>query len=133
MDVVYFSNVSENTHRFVQKLDRPAFRIPVQAGDLLLATRPYILVTPTYGAGKLGGAVPKQVVKFLNDERNRTLLRGVIAGGNTNFGSAYCLSGEIIAAKCHVPLLYRFEVFGDSEDVSNVQTILTQLETETTA
>ncbi len=27
--LVYFSSVSENTHRFVQKLDLPAVRIPL--------------------------------------------------------------------------------------------------------
>lgn len=114
------------------KLDRPALRIPIRLNDApLVVSEPYVLVTPTYGGGNLGGAVPKQVVKFLNNETNRTLLRGVIAGGNTNFGSAYCLAGELIAAKCDVPLLYRFEVFGDSEDVSNALTRITQLEMET--
>ena len=28
-NLVYFSSVSENTHRFVQKLDIPAIRIPI--------------------------------------------------------------------------------------------------------
>ena len=30
----------------------------------------------------------RQVVKFLNDVHNRSLIRGVIAAGNTNFGEA---------------------------------------------
>ena len=77
-----------------------------------------MLILPTYGGGNEGGAVPKQVIKFLNDEDNRALIRGVIAAGNTNFGEAYCIAGDIIAAKCHVPYLYGFELMGTSEDVA---------------
>ncbi|BBI61258.1 hypothetical protein HSBAA_25640 [Vreelandella sulfidaeris] len=45
----------------------------------------------------------------------------MIAAGNTNFGDAYGLAGDIIAKKCHVPLLYRFELFGTDDDVANVR------------
>ena len=117
-DLVYFSSVSENTRRFVDKLGRPAARIPLRAKDpALSATDPFVLVVPTYGGGDNGGAVPKQVIRFLNDQGNRALLRGVIGAGNTNFGTAYCLAGDIIARKCQVPHLYRFELFGTPDDV----------------
>ncbi|MGV1034239.1 MAG: class Ib ribonucleoside-diphosphate reductase assembly flavoprotein NrdI [Microbacteriaceae bacterium] len=120
-DLIYFSSVSGNTHRFVEKLGRPAARIPLHAkDDPLQADEPYVLVVPTYGGGEGSGAVPKQVIKFLNDEHNRSLLRGVITAGNTNFGKAYGIAGDIIAAKCHVPHLYRFELFGTPEDVEAV-------------
>jgi protein involved in ribonucleotide reduction len=116
--LVYFSSVSGNTRRFVEKLGRPADRIPLYAKDApLKATEPYVLVVPTYGGGNGQGAVPKQVIRFLNDEGNRSLIRGVIGAGNTNFGEAYCLAGDIISAKCRVPHLYRFEVFGTEDDV----------------
>ncbi|GHD50391.1 class Ib ribonucleoside-diphosphate reductase assembly flavoprotein NrdI [Mycetocola manganoxydans] len=116
--LVYFSSVSGNTRRFIDKLDVPASRIPLHAKDPALSVNePYVLVTPTYGGGDGKGAVPKQVIRFLNDEGNRKLLRGVIAAGNTNFGSAYGLAGDIISAKCQVPNLYRFEVFGTPDDV----------------
>jgi len=116
--LVYFSSVSGNTRRFVEKLGRPADRIPLHAkDDPLKATEPYVLVVPTYGGGNGRGAVPKQVIRFLNDEGNRSLIRGVIGAGNTNFGEAYCLAGDIISAKCRVPHLYKFEVFGTEDDV----------------
>jgi protein involved in ribonucleotide reduction len=116
--LVYFSSVSGNTRRFIDKLDVPAARIPLHSKDpALTVDEPYVLVTPTYGGGDGKGAVPKQVIRFLNDEGNRKLLRGVIAAGNTNFGSAYGLAGDIISAKCQVPNLYRFEVFGTPDDV----------------
>jgi len=127
-DLVYFSSVSGNTHRFVESLGRPASRIPIYAREeRLTATRPFVLVLPTYGGGNGAGAVPKQVIHFLNDERNRSLIRGVIAAGNTNFGAAYCLAGDIVARKCRVPVLYRFEVFGTPDDREAVQNGLDRL------
>lgn len=120
--LIYFSSVSGNTHRFVQKLGVPADRLPLRTTDeTLLATAPFILVTPTYGGGPEGGAVPKQVIKFLNVLSNRTLIRGVIGAGNTNFHDSYCLAGDVIAAKCRTQLLYRVELMGTPEDVESVR------------
>jgi protein involved in ribonucleotide reduction len=120
-NLVYFSSVSGNTKRFIEKLGMPAQRIPLYPKEEhLVADEEFVLVVPTYGGGNGRGAVPKQVIKFLNDERNRHLLRGVISAGNTNFGEAYCLAGDIISAKCQVPHMYKFELFGTPRDVSRV-------------
>jgi protein involved in ribonucleotide reduction len=130
-DLVYFSSVSGNTRRFVEALGRPAARIPLLPSEgPLSVSDPYVLVLPTYGGGEGRGAVPKQVIRFLNDEGNRSLIRGVIAAGNTNFGEAYCLAGDIVAAKCDVPLLYRFEVFGTPDDVAAVNSGLEEFWTQ---
>ena len=123
--LVYFSSVSGNTARFIEKLGARALRIPLHATDPeLVVDEPYVLVTPTYGGGQgrgvEKGAVPKQVIRFLNDERNRRHIRGVISAGNTNFGEHFCLAGDIISRKCNVPHLYRLEVFGTPEDVDRV-------------
>ncbi len=127
VQLIYFSSTSNTTHRFIAKLEIPALRIPIFAKeDPLIATEPFVLVTPTYGGGHQGGAVPRQVIKFLNNEHNRSLLRGVIAAGNTNFGEAYCIAGPIISAKCKVPYLYGFELLGTSQDVTRVREGLTQ-------
>lgn len=121
-DLVYFSSASENTKRFIERLDRPAVRIPLRprADGLLRVSRPYILVVPSYGGGDKTRAIPKQVALFLNDPRNRALLRGVITSGNTNFGEHFCIAGPLIAAKCRVPELYRFELLGTQRDVERV-------------
>jgi len=123
--LVYFSSVSGNTARFIEKLGKRAVRIPLRPTDPPLhVDEPFVLVTPTYGGGAgrgvEKGAVPKQVIRFLNEERNRRNIRGVIAAGNTNFGDAFCLAGDIIARKCGVPHLYRLEVFGTPDDVERV-------------
>ena len=123
--LVYFSSVSGNTARFIEKLGMPSVRIPLHATDPgVVVDEPFVLVTPTYGGGQgrgeEKGAVPKQVIRFLNDERNRKHLRGVISAGNTNFGEHFCLAGDIISRKCDVPHLYRLELFGTPDDVAAV-------------
>ncbi|MBV4367859.1 class Ib ribonucleoside-diphosphate reductase assembly flavoprotein NrdI [Erwinia phyllosphaerae] len=124
MSLVYFSSQSQNTHRFVLRTGLPCRRIPLDGQ--LRVNEPYILVVPSYGGGTAKGAVPGQVIQFLNDVDNRRLIRGVIAAGNRNFGEAYCLAGSIIAQKCRVPCLYRFELLGTEEDVANVSRGVTQ-------
>jgi len=124
--LVYFSSVSGNTARFIEKLGMPASRIPLHSTQPpLVVDAPFVLVTPTYGGGQgrgeEKGAVPKQVIRFLNDEGNRRHLRGVVSAGNTNFGEAFCLAGDIISRKCRVPHLYRLELFGTPEDVDHVR------------
>ncbi len=124
--LVYFSSQSENTHRFISRLGLPARRIPLDSAQRLQVETPYILVVPSYGGGSARGAVPKQVIQFLNDEANRRLIRGVIAAGNRNFGEAFCIAGDIIAQKCQVPYLYRFELLGTADDIANVRAGVTQ-------
>ncbi len=123
--LVYFSSISGNTARFVDKLGLRAMRIPLHSTEpRLQVDEPYVLITPTYGGGQgrgvEKGAVPKQVIRFLNDETNRDLIRGVISAGNTNFGEHFCFAGDVISRKCRVPHLYRLELFGTPEDVDRV-------------
>lgn len=128
MEVVYFSSATENTRRFVDKLQVHSTRIPLRRDEPTpLVTSPFVLVVPTYGGGEPAMAVPRQVIRFLNEETNRNNLVGVIAAGNTNFGSHYCLAGDIIAQKCQVPVLYRFEILGTPEDVEHVRNVLETL------
>ncbi|WP_413641650.1 class Ib ribonucleoside-diphosphate reductase assembly flavoprotein NrdI [Mycobacterium sp. RTGN5] len=124
--LVYFSSVSENTHRFVQKLGVPAIRIPLH--ERIEVDGPYVLLLPTYGRGRgdsphldAKGYVPKQVIAFLNNPHNRSLIRAVIGAGNTQFGAEYCFAARLVSHKCEVPFLYRFELMGTAEDVEAVR------------
>jgi len=87
---------------------------------------PFILVLPTFADGSGRGAVPKQVIRFLNDAPTRALLKGVIASGNRNFGEHFALAGDIVAKKCGVPLLYKFELSGTDSDLQRVQHGITE-------
>ena len=125
--VVYFSSASENTARFIKNCHLPeaglnVYRIPLRPkSPPLVVHEPFVIVVPTYGGGDISKALPPQVRRFLNDRGNRRLLRGVIASGNTNFGDAFCAAGDVIAAKCHVPFLYSFELTGTPEDMRKVR------------
>lgn len=119
--LVYFSSASENTSRFMERLGLPAIRIPLNERERIQVDDPYILVVPSYGGGGTAGAVPRQVIRFLNDPHNRARIRGVIASGNRNFGEAFSRAGDVIAQKCNVPYLYRFELMGTPHDIDNVR------------
>ena len=100
-DVVYFSSVSENTKRFVDKLEAQSVRIPIRTDEAaeFVHDRDSVLVLPTYGGGNDNSTVPKQVIKFLNNPENRKHIKAVIAAGNTNFGSHFGKAGDIVADK----------------------------------
>lgn len=123
IDIVYFSNYSENTKRFVEKITDAGIRIPIRPGDAgnLAVANEYVLVVPTYGGGSEAPAIPKSVKVFLNNPANRDLLRGVIGTGNTNFGEHYCKAADMISAKTGVPIIARVELLGTPEDVELVK------------
>ena len=123
ISLVYYSNYSENTKRFVEKVTENGIRIPTRPGDArdFTVDGEYILVVPTYGGGNESPAIPKSVKMFLNNPANRDLLRGVIGTGNTNFGEHYCKAADMICNKTGVPLIARVEITGTPEDVELVK------------
>jgi protein involved in ribonucleotide reduction len=127
INIVYFSNYSGNTKRFVEKINDGSFtdyRIPIDSRDSCaypVPTAPYILFVPTYGGGSERSAIPRQVRKFLNVPENRNLLRGVVGLGNTNFGEHFCKAAELISQKTGVPIIARVEIFGTPDDVTKVK------------
>lgn len=126
MHVVYFSSLSNNTHRFIEKLGLKHTRIPYDIEQKINVNTDYVLITPTYsGGGEFkSGAVPKQVIQFLNDSQNRKYCRGVMASGNTNFGDSFAVAGPILSKKLQVPLLFQFELLGTNEEIKQIETIL---------
>lgn len=113
--IVYWSSASGNTHAFVESLGVEALRISKDAGSITV-DKPFVLITPTFAAADGRGAIPKAVTHFLNIESNRRLLRGVIGAGNRNFGEMFCIGAREVAAKCKVPMLYKFELRGSHKD-----------------
>ncbi len=94
--LVYFSSVSGNTHRFVEKLGLPAHRIPLHPKDG--PPRDGRGVRPDGPDLRRGGQRPwcraqagHQVPqRRTQPESHPSVISG---GGNTNFGEAYCLAG----------------------------------------
>jgi protein involved in ribonucleotide reduction len=129
IDIVYFSNYSGNTKKFVERLgDNEAIRIPIDRSDSgITVDRPYVLLVPTYGGGEERAAIPRQVRSFLNVKENRALLRGVVGFGNTNFGDHFCKAADLISAKTGVPVIARVEIFGTEDDLNKVKERLTLL------
>lgn len=122
MKLVYFSNVTENTKKFVEKLDSSfsSIRIPIKDASPFQIGEEFILITPTYGDHEGRGMVPHQVKRFLNNSDNASFLRGVVSAGNRNFGKDFALAGIIISHRFKVPLLHIFELAGETEDVAAV-------------
>ena len=107
----------------MEKINGNSTRIPIDtndSGDLLVSSE-YVLFVPTYGGGSEKSAIPRQVRRFLNNEQNRNLLRGVVGFGNTNFGEHFCKAADIISRKTGVPVIARVEIFGTQDDVNKVQ------------
>ena len=129
LDIVYFSNHSGNTKRFVEKLGQEAIRIPISdPEDPILVQNQYVLFVPTYGGGSEGHAIPRQVRSFLNVASNRDKLVGIVGLGNTNFGEHYCKAADLIADKTGVPIIGRVEIFGTEHDVNTIKERLAMLD-----
>lgn len=129
IDIVYFSNYSGNTKKFVEKFNEDSYRIPIgtRPHTVPVYDREYVLFVPTYGGGEERTAIPRQVRYFLNIKENRNLLRGVVGLGNTNFGEHFCKAAEVISKKAGVPVIAKVEIFGTDEDVKIVKERLEML------
>lgn len=114
---VFYSSKTGNTARLLSHAGLPGLRIPRAVDEPQPEiTAPFILLTPSFGDAAGNGAVPKAVIHFLNAPERRQWLRGVVACGDRNFGSAFAQAGDVIAKKCQVPLLLRVEMSGTATD-----------------
>ena len=97
--------------------------------SLLLKERIVFLGTPI--DDQIANLIVAQLLYLQREDPERDISMyihspgGVITAGNTNFGAAYCIAGEIVARKCHVPHLYQFELMGTPDDVEAVREGLT--------
>lgn len=125
MDLIYFSNISRNTERFINKLEwaeGETFQIPLRPKyeQMFTTQTDYVLFVPSYGDATRGH-VPPQVVKFLSNPENRKHCRAVIGSGNINFGAEYAKAGHTVAKNLNIPLLYTYELAGTTTDVEKVK------------
>lgn len=126
LQIIYFSNITNNTAKFVEKLEWDnVLRIPIQGQLETIPDSPYVLICPSYGSLR-SGHIPRQVKRFLAQPEAVEQLKGVIGTGNINFGEEYTLAADRISQKFNIPILYRLELAGTSIDVEKVKTGLNQ-------
>ncbi|WP_068776908.1 class Ib ribonucleoside-diphosphate reductase assembly flavoprotein NrdI [Paenibacillus sp. FJAT-26967] len=118
MLIVYDSRTG-NVQRFINKLSMQAVRIE----EDLSIQEPFVLVTYTTGFGQ----IPARVMDFL--KRHSSLLRGVAASGNLNWGQSFAMSADRISSAYGVPVLAKFELSGTSGDVERFHEGVQHLET----
>nr|WP_307860511.1 class Ib ribonucleoside-diphosphate reductase assembly flavoprotein NrdI [Paenibacillus cisolokensis] len=119
LPIVYYS-LTGNVRRFVEKTGRRAYQIPE------IVAEPYILVTPTIGFGE----IPEPVTEYLREYGG--WLRAVAVSGNRNFGPLFGVAGEKIAREYGVPLILRFELAGNDEDVRKFNEEVSRIDEEVT-
>lgn len=120
MHIVYYSNVTRNTERFVHKLGLPASKIEDGIPE------PSIAIIPTYG----DAAVPAPVRSALKNKADRDNIVAIIGAGNMNFGRNFCAGARKLASKLGVPVIYEFELQGTPEDVREALAAIDHLTTE---
>lgn len=108
-----------NTKRFFERNNIDAESID----GIFEVKEPFVIATGTINFGEVPGAVDK----FL--ENNKEFLRGVIAGGNKNWGNNFAKAGDIISEKYNVPLLLKIELHGKESDYIKLTERMKILET----
>lgn len=109
MEIVYDS-MTGNVRRFIRKTGFEARQVQRD----LIVDEPFILVCYTIGLGN----PPKKTQDFLKNNHHNLI--GVAVSGNTNFGwHHYCRAADVIAEKYNVPILLKFELAGNQDDIDN--------------
>ncbi|MDO4669882.1 MAG: class Ib ribonucleoside-diphosphate reductase assembly flavoprotein NrdI [Aerococcus sp.] len=122
MLIVYMSVVG-NTRKFVHKLEQPLLEITTE-NCFTEVDEPYLMVVPTYDI-----YTTDIMNDFIETGENQSYCRGVIGGGNWNFGKdLFCYTAQDIALDYDVPLLHCFEFMGSKNDVKKVKEIVEAIE-----
>ncbi|MNY85711.1 ribonucleotide reductase stimulatory protein [compost metagenome] len=116
--IIAYDSKTGNVQRFVSKLDMPS----IQIENNMIMVEPFVMVTYTTGFGK----VPPLTKQFLAN--NRGYLRGVASSGNRNWGQGFGKAGDVIASEMFVPLILKFELSGEADDIVKFQEGVRQLE-----
>ena len=116
--IVYWSSNSGGTRRVAEALSTNTVELADYDG-----ISPYVLMCPTYDQPR-GGFTPKPVQQFL--EGHAANMIGVLPSGNLNFQEHYCQAGKDISTEHGVPIVYRIDLPGNTEDYLNIDNGITQ-------
>lgn len=112
MLVVYIS-LTGNTRRFVKKLDMESLEIQ-QTNPNVEVNEDFVFILPTYS-----DTLTDIASQFIEYKDNRKYLKGVIGGGEKNFGRNYIFSAKDLSKEHDVPLIFDVEKSGNGDDVEN--------------
>lgn len=108
--LIIYASKTGNVKRFIEKTGMDAIQITKD----LQVDKPFILLTYTTGFGK----VPPEVEEFMQRDRHRTELQGLVGSGNRNWGMLFCGAADKLSEQFSVPVLMKFELSGTKEDVN---------------
>lgn len=117
--LIAYDSKTGNVKRFIARLNLPA----VQIEEQMTVNEPFMLVTYTTGFGQ----IPDRVNAFL--KRNFHQMRGVAASGNRNWGANFARSADLIAEKYQVPVIGKFELSGNRQDILSFESEVTRFAT----
>lgn len=112
MLVVYLS-LTGNTRRFIEKLNINSLELK-HTNPLVEVSEDYVVIIPTYS-----DTISNIACDFIDYKNNRNYLKGIIGGGEKNFGRNYIFSAKDVSRKYNTPLIFDFEKSGTNEDVEN--------------
>lgn len=112
MLVVYIS-LTGNTRRFVEKLDMKSLELN-HTDPFVEVNEDYVVILPTYS-----DTVTEIMSNFIDYKDNRKYLKGIVGGGEKNFGRYYIFSAKDLAKIHNAPLIFDFEKSGNDTDVEN--------------
>ncbi len=117
MLIVYASKTG-NVARFVARLGLRSLCLKDGRETI---TEPCLLITYTTGFGQ----VPEEVLKFV--ENNHSLVLGVAASGNRNWGASFARAADVLAERYGIPVVHKFELSGTPQDLEIVKEALRAL------
>lgn len=109
--LIVYDTLTGNVEKFVNKLPKEKFECcHISKYD---GISDFVLVTYTINFGE----VPSSTNLFLRQYYKNML--GVSSSGNKNWGITYGKAGDLISSKYNVPLISKFELQGNKQDVDN--------------
>lgn len=119
MEIVYFSKTG-NVKRLCSKLNNLGLDT-VDGNKYKGNSSNIVLITYTCGYGEL----PAEVEVFC--EQYKDDIKYVLASGNRNWGDAFAQAGDHVSKITGARLLYKFELSGTNQDITNITNILMSL------
>lgn len=127
--IYYYSSASGLVRTFAERLARPVYNLAEREHRQGEVDGAWVLLTPSYKTGNLDNdTVPEAIKRFLRSPHNRRHLVGIMGSGNRNFGAFYQRAARELAEVSGRPVLFEFELSGESWDVVECQRIMAELD-----